>query len=606
MVQMATPWKHPSGIYYLRRQIPERLRPEMGGSPVFKESLGTRDPAEAARLFVAANARLQVMMDEAEKRILAARSLDEISAERAGDIVSRYLATYRPDNLFHPFYSLARTFYAEETCVRLHGFVAERSTPMPMEDTDNLSFKRGRLLVGDQWLDFVRDRPRSVWIKACDEILVPLFRFATPPVKRIPENEFALMDAWNVRVEEDSRRFHDAVNNPPRARSRSRLDSGLRFGELLDRWAEARTPRPQTIHDTKVAIADLVAFYGDIAVSSFTKDMLLDYRDAARGLPLGMPRADRELPFPARVEKYAGTKLNRVGATTVKKRIGAVQALLGFASQEGWLEHNVGRGVTVEGAGRPKIRRRSFRSEELTTLFGSELFLHPTRLLDRRTKVSDLTLYWLFLFGVTSGARIEEIGQAHLADVVRRDGVLHIDIDDYVTDTEDGAGELEKSVKNDGSRRVVPIHDRLLDIGFERYVDALRRADQRQLFPDLTSNMFSKLTQEASRRAGRYIDRVVADDPRLVFHSFRHTFKDQGREAEIQERILDQLCGHAPTSVGGKYGSGVGLPSLKRNLDRIVFAAIDWDAITAAAANVKWVDLVQKLVARAKITSPSD
>ncbi|WP_082466950.1 site-specific integrase [Sphingomonas sp. Leaf25] len=576
MVQMATPWKHPSGIYYLRRQIPERLRPEMGGGPVYKESLGTRDPAEAARLFVAANARLQAKMNEAEKRMLAARSLDEISAERATDIVGRYLATYDARNPFHPFYSLNRTFYLEDVCVRMHGFIADRGTPILAGGSDDLSSKRGRLLVGDQWLDFVRDRPRSVWIKACDEILDPLFRFATPPIKRIAENEFALMDAWNVRVEEDNRRFHDAVNNPPQAQSRSRLDSGLRFGELLDRWASARTPRPQTIHDTKVAIADLVAFYGDIAVSSFTKDMLLDYRDAARGLPLGMPKADRILPFPDRVAKYAGTALKQVGATTVKKRIGAVQALLGFASQEGWLEHNVGRGVTVEGAGRPKIRRRRFRSEELATLFGSELFLQPTRLLNRTTKVSDLTLYWIFLFGVTSGARIEEMGQAHVADIVARDGVLHVDIDDYVDDQDDdGAPTIAKSVKTEGSRRVVPIHDRLLEIGFERYVDALRKAGQRLLFPDLAPNVFSKVTQEASRRAGRYIDKIVADDPRLVFHSFRHTFKDEGREAEIQERILDQLCGHAPTSVGGKYGSGVGLPSLKRNLDRIVFTAVD-------------------------------
>lgn len=118
--------------------------------------------------------------------------------------------------------------------------------------------------------------------------------------------------------------------------------------------------------------------------------------------------------------------------------------------------------------------------------------------------------------------------------------------------------------------------------------------------------MFSKVTQEASRRAGRYIDRTVADDPRLVFHSFRHTFKDEGREAEIQERILDQLCGHAPTSVGGRYGSGVGLPSLKRNLDRLAFAAVDWGAIAAASTKVDWDDLVRKLVARVGNASPRD
>ena len=78
----------------------------MGGRPVYKESLGKRDRAEAARLFVAANARLQVEMDEAEKRLLAARTIDEISAERATDIVNRFLATYRPNNLFYPFYAL--------------------------------------------------------------------------------------------------------------------------------------------------------------------------------------------------------------------------------------------------------------------------------------------------------------------------------------------------------------------------------------------------------------------------------------------------------------------------------------------------------------------
>lgn len=598
MVQMATPWKHKSGIYYLRRQIPERLRPEMGGRPVYKESLGTRDPAEAARLFVAANARLQVEMDEAEKRLLAARAIDEISAERATDIVNRFLGTYRSNDIFHPFYALGLTFWAEETCVRLHGFEADRAVPMPLEGRDDLSFKRGRLLVGDQWLDFVRDRPRSVWIKACEEILIPLFKFSTPPIKRIPENEFALMDAWNARVLDDNRRFHDAVNNPPVAKSRSRLESDLRFDELVERWVADRSPRPQSVHDTKVAVKDLIAFFGDVAVATFTKDMLLDYRDAARVMPVDMPRADRTLPFPDRFAKYKGNTRNRIGATTVKKRIGAIQALLAYASKEGWIVSNVGAGVSVEGAGKAKTPRRSFQSEELKTLFGSNIFLQPKLSLDRKTKVSDLTLYWLFLIGVTSGARLEEIGQAHVADIRRRDGVLHIDIDDYVANDGTNDQVQGKSVKNDDSRRLVPIHDRVMEIGFERYVDALRNAGLPLLFPDLAPNGFSKVTQEASRRANRLIDAVVTDDPRLVFHSFRHTFKDVGREAEVQERILDQLCGHSPTSVGGAYGSGVGLPSLKRNLDKLAFDAVEWKAIVTAAASIDWGDVIRKLKAR--------
>jgi hypothetical protein len=252
MVQMATPWKHPNGIYYLRRQVPERLRPEMGGKPVYKESLGTRDPAEAARLFVAANARLQVLMDEAEKRVAAAATLDEISVERATDIVNRFLATWRTDNLFYPYQALELTWWVEEVCVRLHGFNAERYVPSFKSDPpERKANKRGKLLAGDQWLDFVRDRPRSVWIRVCDQILDPLFKFATPPVKRIAANEFALMDAWNVRVAEDSQRFHDEVDNPPRAASRSRLRPDMRFGELLGLWVKGRGARPQSVHETR-------------------------------------------------------------------------------------------------------------------------------------------------------------------------------------------------------------------------------------------------------------------------------------------------------------------------------------------------------------------
>lgn len=599
MVQMATPWKHPNGIYYLRRQIPERLRPEMGGKPVYKESLGTRDPAEAARLFPAANARLQALMDAAAERVAAAQNADEISVERATDVVNRFLATWRTDNLFHPYQALELTWWMEETCVRLHGFEAERYVPsFKSDDPQRRTSRRGKLLVGDQWLDFVRDRPKSVWIKVCDPVLEPLFRFATPPVKRIPANELALMDAWNVRVAEASQRFHDEVDNPPRAVTRSRLRPDMRFEDLLKRWARGRAPRPQSEHETTVAVEDLIAFYGDVPVSTFTKDMLLDYRDAASELPVGMPRADRSLPFPERVAKYKGGSDKRFSATTVKKRIGAVQALLGYASQEGWIESNVGDGVTVEGAGKAKIPRRSFTGEELTTLFSGDLFLRPEGLLDRATQVSDLTLYWLFLLGITSGARIEEIGQAHRRDVRRRDGVLHIDIDDYVAEADTADDARSKSLKNDGSRRVIPIHDRVIEAGFERYLEALHKAGQDLVFIDLNRNRFDKVTQEASRRANRLIDTVVADDPRLVFHSLRHSFKDLGREAEIQERILDQLCGHAPTSVGGRYGTGVGLQSLKRNLDKLAFDAVGWDAIVNAAATLDWDRAVRKLADR--------
>jgi hypothetical protein len=52
--------------------------------------------------------------------------------------------------------------------------------------------------------------------------------------------------------------------------------------------------------------------------------------------------------------------------------------------------------------------------------------------------------------------------------------------------------------------------------------------------------------EQLRRRVGR-----VAPD-----HGWQHTFKTVGREAGIEDNVLDAICGHAPKSIGGAYGSG--------------------------------------------------
>jgi hypothetical protein len=598
MVQMITPWKHPqTGIYYLYKEIPPHLRAEMGRRQV-RRSLRTRDPAEAKRLFVQAHAELEREMAEAEARMAARASADEISPERAAATVDRWLREVKPAQAYARWPSLATTWWLEDTADRIFG-LGGIGAPPPAEDEDRderMRALRNLPLTGDRWLDLVRSRPRSVWIRACRMVLDPLFETADPPIVRVAANELALMDAWNAHVVADNARFHADVNAPRRAGAKPRARPDLHFRELLKLWQKDKQPRPQSFAETERAVADLIAYVGDIAVASLTADMLMDYRDEAKRLPRTMPRADRSLPFDERIALHADSGLPRVTATTLKKRIGSIQALLSFAHQQRWIEHHVGTGVRITGYSRKTRGRRSFRHDELAKLFRHDLFLRPDLLLQRRTKVSDLTLFWLFVLGLTSGARIEEVGQARVTDVRTDAGILYIDIDDYAEDDD----LPNKSIKTDNSRRIMPIHALALSIGFDRYVEGLRSVGQDMLFPDLQANVFGKLTQEASRRANRFIDAVVTDDSRLVFHSLRHHFKDRGREAEVQEHMLDQLCGHAPASVGARYGDGAGIQSLKRSLDRMHFDAVDWAPLIRAAETVDWRRTTEELAARCR------
>lgn len=84
-------------------------------------------------------------------------------------------------------------------------------------------------------------------------------------------------------------------------------------------------------------------------------------------------------------------------------------------------------------------------------------------------------IYWVPLVMITMGVRPEEILQAAIPDVVRRDGILCL----FVGDEEDAV------LKNEQSRRVLPIPQTLLDLGFREWVVAKRKSGETWLFPEV-------------------------------------------------------------------------------------------------------------------------
>jgi integrase len=74
------------------------------------------------------------------------------------------------------------------------------------------------------------------------------------------------------------------------------------------------------------------------------------------------------------------------------------------------------------------------------------------------------------------------------------------------------------------------------------------------LFPDLKAGSNGKRTAAYSKRFGRLIRRLGIVYKGKVYHSFRHLFKEECRNAGIPEEAHDTLTGHASQSVGRKYG----------------------------------------------------
>lgn len=576
MVKMAEPYRHPeTGVFYLRRQIPGPLRSEFGGRQLHKETLGTKDAREAGGKFTVANAELEKRFQAAAAIIAERAGRDTLTLERAKALLDRKLASARGKR----FPLLTNIYWSEEAAAAILKDVA--TVPMFIDASpEGIAQLSAEHLPGDLWLRFLRSRSRSETLFMADHLIAWVLDTSGTArdvgIVRNPTNDAMLVDAISTAVEREQGELRVAIRTP-HVLMTTRLRPNMRLGELFSEWSgKTKTPSLQTVHEARTTVNDFIDFAGDLPVGLLTGDHFYNFRDAVASLPKAMPRTDRALPFNARVKKYSGHNLPPISPGSVKKRVGQLQALITFAFSQRWIATNTGGSITIEGYVKETGNRRPFLDDELARLFSIPLFNQPATWSASRTTVSDVTLFWLFILGLTNGARIEEIGQTPLNSIKVDGGVWYIDLG------------IEARVKNLASRRVIPIHVLAMQLGFARYVEALRRAGALLLFPDLTPKQFKKVSKEASRLANRLIDSAVGEDRLVTFHSLRHNFKDLARDKLIEKYIIDQLTGHAGVTAGDKYGVGARLKTLKRELDRIDFAMIDWQPLLSATRDVNW------------------
>lgn len=159
-----------------------------------------------------------------------------------------------------------------------------------------------------------------------------------------------------------------------------------------------------------------------------------------------------------------------------------------------------------------------------------------------------------------------------LRDIALHDGIACFHV------TDDGADEAQghraKRVKTDAGRRIVPVHDALMNLGLLDYVHIVRQDDHKVLFPELIGGRDGP-GQPASKHFARYCDRVGLGDPALVFHSFRHGAVGRMRAAGIAKELRMIVVGHSPaddTHDGyGDIKNDFSVADRKRAIDALSF-----------------------------------
>ncbi|MNE43639.1 hypothetical protein D3C80_1378250 [compost metagenome] len=153
-------------------------------------------------------------------------------------------------------------------------------------------------------------------------------------------------------------------------------------------------------------------------------------------------------------------------------------------------------------------------------------------------------MFWIPLIAAYTGGRREELAQLYVEDIHQHEGgswFIRI-IDD----------RPDKSVKTDSSRRQIPVHPDLIDLGLLTLVQG--RKPGTRLFPQLVkvsdgfAGIVSKSWRPITQQCGVY------QPGRNPLHAFRHSFKTLAREHGIPKEVSDWITGHASGHIGDSYG----------------------------------------------------
>lgn len=227
-------------------------------------------------------------------------------------------------------------------------------------------------------------------------------------------------------------------------------------------------------------------------------------------------------------------------------------------SNEYTLTKNHAKGLK-KGLEKNSVPKLPFTKEQLQAIFEGPNFRTRTE--------DDPAKYWVPTIMLYTGARLNEICQLLTCDIIDVDGIRCFSIEaDEAT---------RKRLKNEASKRILPIHSKLIELGFLDYVNARKKRCDQKLFPSLDKGR-AKHNKYLGNWWGRYLDVVGVVGKGLDSHSFRHTAILAFKVAEVPETHAAAICGHELGDEGPQtysmYGGQIPPNKLVKYVD-----LLDWN-----------------------------
>jgi len=358
--------------------------------------------------------------------------------------------------------------------------------------------------------------------------------------------------------------------------------------EVVDEFLDLRkgTIGEKMLDEYKVITDDFIEIIGNIPVSSLSKEHIRTYISTQIKLPPSRRKTPiyREMSI-VEVMKLKGVKPQ--SRINVNKFLTRLTTFMNFGVSQGYIKENYILGMKIpipKTEGRKK--REPFSPEDLVKILSPKTYLDYTIDFGKTTKSRkpnvvkyQNSFYWAFLIGIFSGMRTNETAQLRIEDIIKKENVWMISIDE----TEG------KSVKTTSSIRKVPVHPTLISLGFIDYVKIIKSKGVDRVFPELTKQRDGYSTKISQHYNEKFLPSIGVWKRQVkVLYSTRHTFINRCYKKGVDRDIIKSIVGHEPDFTMDVYGGNpFTTKQLYQGISKVSYSNIKWNRI-----KVDWKKLI--------------
>jgi len=343
--------------------------------------------------------------------------------------------------------------------------------------------------------------------------------------------------------------------------------------------------RYKTEEEIRNSVKFLTECFGDIPIGDITKEKSNIIKSHIKNYPKNRTKNPkyRDKDFHS-LMKMKIPQQDIIHLTTINKHLGNLSSFMIWCVNNGYCDTNPFTGMKIKQKKSPRDERDRFSEKELKEIFSKQNYLHLTKV-----EKDSYYRYWVPLIGVFTGMRSGEICSLYLDNIREIGGNQRKKR--WCIDILEEPNRPDKKLKNQASRRIVPIHDTLLELGFIDFITLLKKdTERKRVFEELNYNEGSYGRSISRFWNNRYLPLLGIKTDKNGFHSFRHSVIDHLKQLGVEPHFINELVGHSQGNISlDRYGKRYN-PDILYNkcVKRIMYETSHTRGIDFLALKLDW------------------